>query len=179
MVLMASLMSILTHFASAATISSFTLVYASRIGATSGDLGTVSAAYLGAHTLATLGAVYLVERHGFPSTIVLGAAIMAIPLFVTPMITDLQVFEVAQVVGGAGRGLTSTALMAWSISRVAPAQRATAMGVYQALYAVGMLSGPVLGGIAADNLGIGSVFYLSGACVVLAGSLACLRTASR
>ena len=43
------------------------------------------------------------------------------------------------------------------------------MGVYQALYAIGMLLGPVLGGVVADTLGIGSVFYISGMSVLLAG----------
>jgi predicted MFS family arabinose efflux permease len=50
------------------------------------------------------------------------------------------------------------------------------MGVYQALYAIGMLTGPLLSGVVADGLGVGSVFYLSGATVLLAGGLALMRT---
>ena len=125
--LMASLVSILIHFGSAATISSFTLVYASRIGASSADLGLVSAAYLGSATLTTLGAIYFVERHGYGRTALLGAAIMGVALLFTPLVTDLRAFEGLQIVTGAGRGLVNMALMALSISAVAPAHRATAM----------------------------------------------------
>ncbi len=172
--LTASLMSVLVHFGSAATISSFTLVYAARIGASPADLGFVSAVYLGSATLTTLGAVYLVERRGYSATIVLGAAIMGVSLLVTPLMTELGPFEGLQILSGAGRGLVNTALMALSIRAVPPAQRATAMGVYQALYSIGMLAGPIVGGIAADELGLGSVFYMSGAAVLLAGGLASL-----
>ncbi|MCH7745518.1 MAG: MFS transporter, partial [Chloroflexi bacterium] len=82
--LIASLMSILVHFASAASISSFTLVYAGRLGASSGDLGIVSAAFLGASMMTTLLAVYLVEKRGYSFTILLGAAIMGASLLATP-----------------------------------------------------------------------------------------------
>ena len=174
-VLMASLMSVLVHFGGAATISSFTLVYAQRAGASSAELGLVSAAYLGSATLATLGAVYLVERRGYSLTILLGAAIMGSTLLVTPLLTDLWPLVGLQIITGAGRGLVNTALMALSISAVPSVHRATAMGVYQALYSIGMLAGPILGGVAADGLGLASVFYVSGASVLLAGGLAFAR----
>jgi predicted MFS family arabinose efflux permease len=69
--------------------------------------------------------------------------------------------------------------MALSIRAAAPAHRATAMGVYQALYAIGMLTGPVLGGFAADGLGLGSVFYMSGALALAAGGLVLLPVSAR
>ena len=175
LLLTASLMSMLVHFASAATISSFTLVYASRLGASSSELGLVSAAYLGAATLATLGAVYLMERRSYSSNITLGAVAMGGPLLVTPLVTRLGPFLLIQLVTGAGRGLINTALMALSISNVPASHRATAMGVYQALYAIGMMAGPALGGVAAETLGLSSVFLVSGASVLLAGALAGLR----
>jgi predicted MFS family arabinose efflux permease len=177
--LMASLISVLVHFAGTASISSFTLVYAARLGATSGDLGLVSALYLGSATVATLGAVYLMERRGYSITILLGAGIMGISLVVTPLVTDMLTFEGLQVIGGAGRGLATTTLMALSIRAAAPAHRATAMGVYQALYAIGMLTGPVLGGFAAEGLGLGSVFYMSGASALAAGGLVLLPGSAR
>ena len=48
-------------------------------------------------------------------------------------------------------------------------QQATAMGVYQAIYAVGMMTGPLVSGSLADNMGLGSVFYLSASlCLAIA-----------
>ena len=178
-VLMASLMSVLVHFASASTISSFTLVYASRIGASSVDLGLINATYLGAATLATLGAIYILERRGYPLTILLGASILGMSLLVTPLVDHLGPFVALQVLSGAGRGLAITALMALSISAVPPSQRATAMGVYQALYSIGMLAGPLVGGVVADVSSLSSVFYMSAAVALLAGGLAWVRTPPR
>ena len=171
-VLISSLMSALVHFGGAATFSSFTLVYATRIGASSTDLGLLSAAYLGSATLTTLVAVYLVERKGYASTIFLGALVMGATFAVMPAIDGLGLFVVVQAISGAGRGLANTALMALSISAVPPAQRATAMGVYQAIYSIGMLTGPLAGGLAATSLGLEAVFYMSAASVLVAGGLA-------
>lgn len=174
-VLMASLMSILVHFAGAATISSFTLVYASRIGASSADLGLINGVYLGAATLATLGTIFMLERRGYPLTILLGASMLGASLLVTPSIDQLKLLVALQLLGGFGRGLANTSLMALSISAVQPGQRATAMGVYQALYSLGMLSGPLVGGFVADASGLSSVFYLSATAAFLAGGLALTR----
>ena len=44
------------------------------------------------------------------------------------------------------------------------------MGVYQAVYSVGMLSGPLISGFLADGLGLPTVFYVSAfLCVIPAG----------
>ena len=50
-----------------------------------------------------------------------------------------------------------------------PHERATAMGTYQALYAIGMLTGPAVSGAVADGLGINWVFWVS-ATVAAAGA---------
>ena len=169
--LRASFAGMLLQFAGFATIFSFTLVYAARIGAGPSDLGLITGSYLGAATVATLVTVYLVERSGYLFTITLGVAVMGGALLVTPLVTTLGVLVSLQVVTGAGRGLSNTALLALSISTVAPENRATAMGVYQAVYAIGMFAGPVVGGAVASAAGIDSVFYLSGALALVGGSL--------
>jgi len=169
--LRASFASMLLQFAGFASIFSFTLVYAARIGAGPSDLGLLTGSYLGAATIATLVTVYLVERSGFLFTITLGVAIMGGTLLVTPLVTTLGVLVALQLATGIGRGLSNTALMALSIRTVAPENRTTAMGVYQAVYAIGMFAGPVVGGIVAGALEIDSVFYLSGLLALVGGAL--------
>ena len=169
--LRASFASMLLQFAGFASIFSFTLVYAARIGAGPSDLGLLTGSYLGAATVATLVTVYLVERSGFLFTITLGVAIMGGTLLVTPLVTTLGVLVALQLATGIGRGLSNTALMALSIRTVAPENRATAMGVYQAVYAIGMFAGPVVGGIVAGAAGIDSVFYLLGLLALVGGAL--------
>jgi len=59
-------------------------------------------------------------------------------------------------------------LMGMSIERVADAERTTAMGLHQAVYAIGMFAGPWLSGMLADAMGIGPMFALTAfACLVL------------
>ena len=171
LLLMVSLISAFVHFANFATIFSFTLVYAARIGADAGELGLVTGAFLGAATLGTLGTMILVERRGYAFTILLGATALGIGLLLVPLSGTLTALLGLQLLAGAGRGLSATGLMALSISAVEPANRATAMGVYQAIYSIGMLTGPLLGGMIADWLGLGGVFYVSGALVLFGGAL--------
>jgi MFS family permease len=59
--------------------------------------------------------------------------------------------------------------MGLSIQSVPREQQATAMGVFQSLYAAGMSLGPILSGFIAQRWGLSSVFVLNG--------LLCLFTA--
>ena len=166
-----SFASMLVQFAGFATIFSFTLVYAARIGAGPSDLGFITGSYLVAATVSSLVTVYMVERNGYLFTITLGVVVMGATLLVMPLVTTLGVIVALQVIIGGGQGLSNTALMALSINTVSPKNRATAMGVYQAVYSIGMLAGPVVGGAVAGTAGIDFVFYLSGVMALFGGSL--------
>ena len=67
-----------------------------------------------------------------------------------------------QSIAGLARGLLQTSLMSQSILAVPSAERATAMGVFQAVYASGMLLGPLVGGRLADAVGLNALFWLAG-----------------
>tara|TARA_E500000331_G_scaffold351764_1_gene399062 strand:+ start:373 stop:591 length:219 start_codon:yes stop_codon:yes gene_type:complete len=45
--------------------------------------------------------------------------------------------------------------------------QASAMGIFQAIYAIGMFSGPILSGMIASNLNLESVFIFSSAISIL------------
>jgi MFS family permease len=49
------------------------------------------------------------------------------------------------------------------------------MGFYQAVYAIGMLIGPLISGFLSDNYGLPIVFYLGGAICLITISMAYLR----
>ncbi len=59
---------------------------------------------------------------------------------------------------GFANGLCFPVLVAMAIQRVDEAHRTTAMGIHQAVYAVGMFAGPWIGGVIADALGIRGMF---------------------
>ena len=54
-----------------------------------------------------------------------------------------------------------TTLMSLSIRNMPLEHRATAMGVFQAMYAVGMLAGPLVSGIVGEKLGLSAVFSIA------------------
>jgi len=63
--------------------------------------------------------------------------------------------------------------MGLSIREISAEDRATAMGVFQAVYAIGMFSGPMTAGVFADAVGLSGAFIISGTVSVIA-SLAAL-----
>ena len=70
----------------------------------------------------------------------------------------LGVLIATQAVNGFGQGLHMPLLLGLAIRDVEQTGRATAMGLYQALYAVGMFSGPFLAGWLNGSWGLDSGF---------------------
>ena len=66
-------------------------------------------------------------------------------------------------------------LLGLSIQKAAPAEKATAMGVYQAVYALGMFFGPASAGFVAEGIGLTGAFLLSTA-ICLAGAVLLFQT---
>ena len=170
LLLVVSFMGILSQFANWSGLFGFIPVYGAQIGASSADLGTITMLSLAASAVAALFVVPLVKRCGNSFTILLGAILMGGAISVVPLIHQVGLLEGTMVIYGLGRGILSTILMSLSIQTIAPQQRATAMGIYQAIYAVGMFLGPFVSGSIADGFGIATVFYLSAFfCLVIAG----------
>lgn len=168
--LIASFMGILSQFANWAGLFGFIPIYATRIGASNADLGFITMLALASSAVAALVVASLVKRWGNSLTIVSGSVLIGSAMLVVPLVHDVSLLMVVMVVSGFGRGVLATILMSLSVRAVAPRQKATAMGIYQATYAVGMILGPVVSGSLADSQGLVAVFYLSASlCLVIAG----------
>ena len=168
--LIASFMGILFQFANWAGLFGFIPIYATRIGASNADLGVITMLTLASSAVAALVVASLVKRWGNSLTIVSGSVLVGSAMLVVPLVRDVNLLMVVMVVSGFGRGILSTILMSLSVRAVAARQKATAMGIYQASYAAGMILGPVVSGFLADSQGLVAVFYLSAfLCLVIAG----------
>ncbi|MBI2888005.1 MAG: MFS transporter [Chloroflexi bacterium] len=159
----------LTQYTTYSTTFGFTTVYASGIGASRADLGLLTTLFFAAVTVGSLATGPLMERYSPRTTLALGMAMLGVATLLTPLTGTLWPLGVVQLVTGVGRGVTQPALMALAIQDVAPARRATAMGVYQALYAIGMFAGPPVSGAIAEALGLPSVFAMAGLTCLVAG----------
>lgn len=160
---------ILVQFVTFGGSFGFVPVYADRIGASDAEVGYVMTAMLVAAVAGTLVSTYVVARMGHRAVILIGAIIVAASMAIVPSIESVGLLAASQAAGGFGRGLVNTVLIGLSLRAVAPAQRATAMGIYQAIYAIGMMSGPLVAGIVADASGLNTVFYMVAIVSIAAG----------
>ena len=168
LLLVVSFIAMLTTWTQWVTVYGFTPVYAVGLGATRADLGTLTAAMQLGYTIFTFLAAYAADRFGARVTVIVGLIVQATGAVMVPGVSSLWLIGLSQFLGGAGRGLSRPVLMGMSIRSVSSAERATAMGVFQAVYALGMFGGPATAGFLADAFGLSSIFLLAGL-VTLAG----------
>ena len=170
LLIITSLLAAVTQYASYSTTFSFVPIYAAGLGASRTELGWLTTALLLPNALATLIVARLADRVGERNLIVLGYVMMAATVAGLPLMTTLPVILASRVVFGIGQGFVHPVCMGLSIKHIEREQRATAMGVFQAVYAVGMFAGPALSGILADGLGMPAMFAITGSiCVIAAG----------
>jgi MFS family permease len=174
-----SIMGIMSHFAVFAGVFSFVPVYAAELGASSSELGLITMINLGFSTAGALGAVWIWERLGYRTTIILGAIVSGLSLLAIPFIPEVTALMAVQISFGMGSGVLMTTLMTLSIHGVPRENQATAMGVYQAVYAVGMLTGPLVSGFLGVGLGLATVFFLSASLSLAIAILALLPVFSK
>ncbi|MFC2008956.1 MFS transporter [Chloroflexota bacterium] len=166
------LMALLMQFANFASVFGFVPVYGARIGASGSQLGVITMLTLGGSALAAYISVRLVDRTGYTMALLGGAIILGLSLLMVPRTPTPAWLAVVQMISGFGRGMLSTLLMALSIRSTSPGTRATAMGVYQAVYAIGMIAGPAVSGLIADTAELAVVFQVSAVLSLAIGVLA-------
>jgi predicted MFS family arabinose efflux permease len=163
LLLVVSIMGILLFFAEFMSVWGFVPVYAARIGASDTELGILTMLASGVSMVGSLVVAPMIKRWGNIFTLVAGSVILGLSLLAVPFIHNIPLLDAAQMLNGLGWGMLPTQLMALSIHNTAPQQRATAMGFFQAMYAIGMLMGPLVSGFLADNFGLAVIFYVSSA----------------
>ena len=157
----AGLMALLLQFANFASVFGFVPVYGARIGASGSQLGVITMVTLGGSAIAAYTSVRVAEKTGYTMALLGGAAVLGVSLLIVPHTPTPVWLALVQFVSGFGRGMLATLLMALSIRSTSPGTRATAMGVYQAVYAIGMIAGPAVSGLIADTAELAVVFQVS------------------
>ncbi|HEU5319066.1 MAG TPA: MFS transporter [Chloroflexota bacterium] len=160
--LLVSTLSSLNTYATFTTVFGFIPVFARDLGASRAELGLLTAVSLIPFTIAQPIAARLSERVGFRTTVFAGLLLSGVMTLLTPLSPSFVVLVALQVVAGLGRGLLSVSLMSLAILSVDQSERATAMGVYQAVYSIGMFLGPLVGGFIGQQAGLGAVFVTTG-----------------
>ncbi|MBW2148935.1 MAG: MFS transporter [Deltaproteobacteria bacterium] len=158
-----SLMGALGMFATFAIIYTSLPVHAKAMGASRIDLGLL----MGWNMITYSGTAFLMGSRtlaGFSTQRILqsGLCMSGISILLMPIMTSVWALYIPVGIQGMGRGLFYTALMAYALIPFSPEQKATAMGVFQAVYALGMMLGPFSAGWIAQGAGLLWVFVIAG-----------------
>lgn len=169
-----SWLGVIMQVVSFVTVFGFLPVAAKALGAGNFELGLLTTITMVPSIFSSaLSGSFFAERFGQRVTLVFGFFIMSMTCMVIPCINSLSWLYISQAIGGFGRGLVMPLLMGLCIQNFQADRRSTAMGIYQAIYGLGMFGGPVIAGIVSDRFGLAMGFWVTGivgmAGAVLAG----------
>ena len=167
-VLFPSLLSAVSQYANWGVTFGFLSILAKQLGASDIIQSILVAMNLGLVTIGNLAATAIVRRIGAKRLVYTSFLLMSLGIGGAALAFSLPMVFLVQFCMGLSQGIGYPVLMGMSIEHVAEAERATAMGLHQAVYAIGMFSGPWLSGILADTIGLQPMFGVTMfACLVL------------
>jgi predicted MFS family arabinose efflux permease len=167
-VLLPSLLAAVNQYANWAATFGFVPILAEGLGATDVLLSLLVSMHIGVVIITNLGAAGLVNRMGARRLALIGFAFLSGGIGLAALASSLPIIFAAQFLIAVSQGISYPVLMGMSIRDVADAQRNTAMGLHQSVYALGMFAGPWLSGLLADAIGIRPMFGVT--------AFACLAT---
>ncbi|WP_299090575.1 MFS transporter [uncultured Metabacillus sp.] len=172
LLLKVSFLSILAHGIIFTTTFGFIPTYALKMGLTASEISLLVFIFMIPHALATLFiGKLIVPLLGKWKTLNIAFFASALFTLLTPLIEAKGLLMMIQALNGFSLGIVFPLLLGLAIETISQEKRATAMGVYQALYAIGMFSGPFVAGILNTKFGIAAGFYFIGVVGLIASIL--------
>ena len=157
-VILPTLISAVIQFASWAVSLSFLPILAQNMGAGDNIKSFLVSLNIGASTVGNLLSTVLARRFKPSSVLFFSTLLVCLGIAGTAISPSIPYLFVCMFIMGLANGVGYPTLMGMSIQKIEPAQRNTAMGTHQSIYAVGMFTGPWVGGIIADAVGIRVMF---------------------
>ncbi len=166
-----SLLSMIGQYANWGGTFGFVPILAKRLGATDVLQSILVSMSIGCVLVGNLLATRLVRRLGTRRVVYTSFLLVGVGLAGSSLAPSLAWIFVVQVALGFAQGIGYPVLMGMSIRDVAEEERSTAMGLHQAIYAVGMFAGPALSGVISAAIGIRPMFAITAAACVTLGLL--------
>ena len=170
-VLVPSFTNALCQFGVWAITFGFMPLLAKRMGAESVAVSLLLTLNIAANTAANLFATVVAGRGGRKFLIYGSFAAFSLGAALAAVSGTVGLLFVSTIIMGLANGLFFPILLGLSIEHVDDFHRSTAMGIHQAVYAVGMFTGPWIGGVIADAVGIRDMFAIVAAFSLVAPSL--------
>ena len=167
-----SFLAILMMMISHSTTFGFIPVAAKNLGATSFHLGLLTTITTIPGILSSyLSGSYFSQRLGEKNTVTVGFSLLALSCLLVPLIDHLYLLYFNQMLNGFAQGMIFPVLMGLSIKNVEANKRGTAMGFFQAIYGLGMFTGPIFVGTISDFDGLKMGFWMIGLVGILGAVL--------
>ena len=170
-VLVPSFTNALCQFGVWALTFGFMPLLARRMGAGAVATSLIMTLNIAANTVANLAATLMANRGGRRTLLYGSFALFAAGAILAALGGSIPILFVSTVIMGLANGIFFPVLLGLSIEHVDAAHRSTAMGIHQAVYALGMFTGPWIGGILADAWGIRPMFAIVAAFSLVAPSV--------
>ena len=162
-VLFPTLISTVVMFGTWAVTFSFLPLLAEEIGAGDVIKGLIISLNIAAVTIGNLLNTLTVRKIDQRIKLLFSVMLFGIGIAVAALAPTVGFLFAATFIMGLGNGLTYPTLLGMSIRHVAQNRRTTAMGIHQSVYAIGMFTGPWLGGMLADIVGMRVMFSICAA----------------
>ena len=170
-VLLPSLLNAVIQYGDWAATFSFIPIVAKNMGAN----GIVTSSLLSMNmTVVVLGnflAASLERRFGARNLSAACFILLALGIGAAAAAPGLAFLFSAQAIIALAVGIGYPVMMGLSISKVEGSERTIAMGLHQAVYAIGMFAGPWLSGLLANSLGISPMLAITAGAILVVGLL--------
>lgn len=153
-VLVPSLLAAVSQYVAWSVSFGFLQILARQLGATDVMQSMMVSLYIGLATLGSLISASAAGRIHSRHLVYAAFTMLFLGTNVVAVAPTLPLVFAGQFCLGLGQGLGYPVLMGLSIQDVSDDKRTTAMGLHQAVYAIGMSCGPWLSGMMADAVGI-------------------------
>jgi MFS family permease len=168
-VLLPALLAAVSHHAVWAATFAFVPILAKEMGATDVTQSIMQSVNVAVGMLGNVVTTAAAVRLGSRRLVYCSFALLFMGLGGVALAPSLPLLLVSQWCIGFSMGIGHPVLMGMSIRHVVDANRTTAMGLHQAVYAFGMFSGPWLGGILAAAFGIRAMLGATAVAAIVLG----------
>lgn len=161
-VMLPSLLNLLLLYLIWGSTFGFTPLLAERLGASDQMLSNLTSLNIGLVLLGNLFARAAAQKMAARPLVLLSFILICASYGIAALASAVWMVFATLVLAGFASGVGLPVLMGLSIRHVDDAERTTAMGLHQSVYAIGMFAGPWLNGVLADAIGIQPMFAAMG-----------------
>lgn len=145
------------------SVFSMTPIYASILGSTNAQLALNTFIYIMPQILITILVGTTIKKYASDKSILLvGVLLISIGTLSIRYINSLEVLYIILFIKGIGNGLGFTILMDMGLRDIPNEKTSIAMGVYQSIYGLGIIFGPIIAGFIGEYISIEYSFTVLG-----------------